>query len=112
LTAVLAGLGLSCTYLWDLTADLVQSGSTLTGTGTSVGRGIDCSVPLPPNISAIFNGQSGSGTLTGTANAGAVSFRVGELAFTGTYTSSRLDATAIYTLEGVTVTYTWRQTKQ
>jgi hypothetical protein len=84
----------------------------LTGTGTSVGRGANCSIPLPPEINAIINGQTGSGSLSGTASNGSLSFRVGELVFTGTYTSTRLEATAPLVAEGLTINYTWRQNKQ
>ena len=34
------------------------------------------------------------------------------LAFTGTYTATRLDATATFVIEGFTITYTLRETKQ
>jgi hypothetical protein len=112
LTGTVSFEGVTCTVLWDLTTDLVQSGTALTGTGTSVGRGASCSVPLPPEINAIINGQTGSGSLSGTASGGSLSFRVGDLAFTGTYTSTRLDATAPLVVEGLTITYTWRLTKQ
>jgi hypothetical protein len=112
LTGTLSFEGVTCTVQWDLTADLVHSGTALTGTGTSVGRGASCSVPLPPEINAIINGQTGSGSLSGSASGGSLSFRVGELAFTGTYTSTRLDATAPLVVEGLTINYTWRQTKQ
>ena len=112
LTGVVSLEGVTCTVLWDLTTDLVQSGTTLTGTGTSVGRGASCSIPLPSEINAVIAGQTGSGSLSGSASNGTLSFRVGELTFTGTYTSTRLDATAPLVVEGLTITYTWRQTKQ
>ena len=112
LTAVLNFEGVTCTYLWDITADFVQAGTALTGVATSVGRGVNCNIPLPPDLDAILNGQSGSASLSGTANGGSVSFQGGTLAFTGTYTSTRLDATASVVIEGVTINYTWRQTKQ
>jgi hypothetical protein len=112
LTGTVSLEGVTCTVLWDLTTDIVQSGTAITGTGTSVGRGASCSIPLPPEINAIINGQTGSGSLSGSASNGSLSFRVGDLAFTGTYTSTRLDATAPLAVEGLTITYTWRQTKQ
>jgi len=104
--------GITCTVLWDLTTDLVQSGTALTGTGTSVGRGASCSIPLPQEINSFINGQTGAGSLSGSASNGSLSFRVGDLAFTGTYTSTQLDATAPLAVQGFTITYTWRQTKQ
>ena len=112
LTGVVSLEGVTCMVRWDLTTDLVQSGTALTGTSTSVARGASCSVPLPPEVNAIINGQTGSGSLSGSASGGSLSFRVGELAFTGTYTSTRLDATAPLVFEGLTINYTWRQTKQ
>ncbi len=112
LTGVATVEGISCTSVWDITTDLVHSGSTLSGTGTSVPRGVTCSVALPPGLDALLSGQSGSGTLSGTANAGALSFQAGMLAFTGTYTTSRIDAVASIVIEGITISWTWRQTKQ
>jgi len=112
LTGVVSLEGVTCTVQWDLTSDFVQSGTAFTGTGTSVGRGASCSIPLPSEINAVIAGQTGSGSLSGTASGGSLSFRVGELTFTGTYTSTRLDATAPLVVEGLTINYTWRQTKQ
>jgi len=112
LTGVATVEGITCTSVWDITTDLVHSGSTLSGTGTSVPRGVTCSVALPPGLDALLSGQSGSGTLSGTANAGALSFQAGMLAFTGTYTTSRIDAVASIVIEGITINWTWRQTKQ
>jgi hypothetical protein len=112
LTAMLSGLGLTCTYNWDLTSDFVQSGSTFNGTITSVSRAISCSVPLPPEVNAIFNGSTGANPVSGTANAGALAFQGGTLNFTGTYTASQLDAMAPLQIEGFTITYMMRQTKQ
>ena len=113
LTGVASFEGVSCTYVADIVTDLVHSGSTFTGSGTSVSRSITCSEALPPGIDALINGQaSGTGTMSGTANAGSLSFQAGQLAFTGTYTTSRIDATASIVFEGVNINWTWRQTKQ
>jgi hypothetical protein len=94
LAAVLNFEGVTCNYAWDLTSDLVQTGTTFTGTGTSVARGINCNIPLPPGLDAIFNGQTGT------------------IPFTGTYTATQLNATGTLSLEGAQMTWTWRQTKQ
>jgi len=83
-----------------LSVDSVGAGALQDTGGTALGVG------------AIINGQTGSGSLSGSASGGSLSFRVGELAFTGTYTSTRLDATAPLVVEGLTINYTWRQTKQ
>jgi hypothetical protein len=112
MTAMLSGEGVTCTYNWDLTSDFVQSGSTFSGTISSVSRSISCSIPLPPEVTAIFNGQTGGAPVSGTANAGALAFSGGMLNFTGTYTASRFDATAVFPIEGFTITYVMRQTKQ
>jgi hypothetical protein len=112
MTAVLNFEGVTCNYAWDITSDFVQSGSSLTGVATAVGRGINCSIPLPSEVLAVFNGQSGSANLTGTANNGALTFGGEGLSFMGTYTNTRIDATAVVMMEGLTFNYTWRQTKQ
>jgi len=112
LTAMLSGQGLTCTYNWDTTSDFVQSGSTFSGTVTAVARAINCSIPLPPEVTAVFSGNAGTVPVSGTANAGSFAFQGGMLAFTGTYTASGLDATAPFSVEGFTITYVLRETKQ
>jgi hypothetical protein len=112
LTAVATFEGVSCSYLWDLTSDLVQSGSTFSGTGTAVGRAVNCSVALPLDLASIFNGQGSAAALSGTASGGSLSFQASTLAFTGTYTSSRIDAAASLVFEGVAINWTLVQTKQ
>jgi len=77
MTAMLNGQGVTCTYNWDLASDFVQSGSTFNGTITSVSRSISCSVPLPPEVTAIFSGQTGGAPVSGTASAGALASREG-----------------------------------
>jgi hypothetical protein len=112
MTGMLSGQGLSCTYNWDVSSDFVQSGSSFNGTVTAVARGVSCSVPLPPEVTAVFNGTAGSAPVSGTANAGSFAFQAETLAFTGTYTASQLQATATLPIEGFTLTYVMRQTKQ
>ncbi|HEY8150618.1 MAG TPA: SH3 domain-containing protein [Vicinamibacteria bacterium] len=112
LTAMLSGQGVSCTYNWDTTSDFVQSGSTFNGSVAAVARAISCSIPLPPEVNAVFNGTAGTAAVSGTANAGSLAFGAEMLAFTGTYTASRLDATANISIEGFTITYVLRETKQ
>jgi len=111
LSAVLSGLGVNCNYTWDATADFVQSGSTFNGTVSAVARSISCSIPLPPEINAVFNGNAGLASVNGTANGGSLAFQAQPLSFTGTYTSNRIDATAPFTIEGFTILYTLRLTK-
>jgi hypothetical protein len=100
--------GITCTGSWDLTVDFVQNGTSLNGSGTSVGRTFNCSLdlPFPGGVVPGFSGQSGSGTLSGTASGGALTFRVGELTFTGTYTNSRMEARSTTTIEGINLNYT------
>ena len=112
LAAVVTGQGLTCNVRQDLTVDLVHTGSTLSGTGTSVARGIDCSVPVPPNLSAVILGQTGVGTLSGTASGGTLTFQAGLFTFNGTYTSTRLEAAANTVFEGLTWAMTIRLNKQ
>jgi hypothetical protein len=109
---MLSGQGLSCTYNWDVTSDYVQSGSTFNGTVTAVTRGISCNVPLPPEVTAIFNGTAGSAAVSGTANNGSFAFGAETLSFTGTYTATQLQATATLPIEGFSITYVMRQSKQ
>jgi uncharacterized protein YraI len=109
LTYVIGGEGVTCTYQWDLTTDLVQSGSALSGGGTSVARTVNCSVPIPAEL---IQGTSGSGSLSGTVSGNTLTFRAGEFTFTGTWSGTKLEATTNGTMEGFTFAGTWRQTKQ
>jgi hypothetical protein len=65
------------------------------------------------DLNTIFAGQAGGAPVSGTANAGSVSFQAGpSLTFTGTYTASRLEASAPFPFEGFTVVFTLKETKQ
>jgi hypothetical protein len=111
ITGVTSGQGLSCTSRADLTVDLVQTGSTLSGTGTSTTRGVDCSVPLPAEVAAVI-GQAGSGTLSGSASGGTLTFQAGLFTFNGTYTSTRIEASANMPIEGLAFAITIRLNRQ
>jgi hypothetical protein len=111
ITEVITGEGVTCTVTSDLTTDMVHSGSTFSGTGTSVTRGFNCSISLPVDFTSVL-GQSGSGSFAGSASNGAITFQVGQFPFSGTYTATRIDATSTTVLEGFTFKLTWRQTKQ
>jgi hypothetical protein len=50
--------------------------------------------------------------VTGTASGGSISFQAETLAFTGTYSSTQINATSSIVVEGITVSWTFRQTKQ
>jgi hypothetical protein len=94
-----------CTGRWDLEANLTQSGSSLTGNGTSTLRSLQCNIPapLPPVI-----GNVGSGTMSGSVGAGTLSFRAGEFDFTGTYNANTIEAVSTKTIEGAAITITWK----
>src|SRR5262249_27988464 len=53
ITEVISGQGLSCSFTFDITTDLTQSGTTFTGTGTSTTRGVNCGIPLPADLTSI-----------------------------------------------------------
>jgi hypothetical protein len=112
LTGMASFEGITCTYVADVLSDLVHSGSTFTGTATAVPRSINCSEALPPGIDALFRGQTSSVPVTGTASGGSISFQAETLAFTGTYSSTQINATSSIVVEGITVSWTFRQTKQ
>ena len=106
LTAVQTLSGITCTGRWDLTADLSHSGSSVTGTVTSTARSFTCSVPLPDVVPSLLFGQTGSGPVTGTASGGAITLVGGEVTFTGTYTTSRMELRGTQQVEGATFNYT------
>jgi hypothetical protein len=103
--------GTTCTSSIDITTDLVQTGGTFTGTGTSVLRAFNCSVPLPSEIQSLL-GTGGTGSMAGTLNGSAITFQIGPYTYTGTFTGSRIEATAVTNIEGFTIQSTWRQNKQ
>jgi hypothetical protein len=111
LSAVLSGQGVNCNYTWDATADFVQSGSSFNGNVSAVARSINCSIPLPPEVNAIFSGNAGTAPVNGTANGGSFTMQAASLSFTGTSTANRIDATAPFNIEGFTIVYTLRLTK-
>ena len=108
---MISGEGITCNYSWDLTTDVVQTGSTFSGTGSTITRTFNCSIPLPPAVTAGI-GTGGSGSFSGSASGGAIATQIGIYNYTGTYTSTRIEMTANQVLEGFTLRSTWRQTKQ
>jgi len=111
LTLVVSGEGVTCNFSWDLTTDMVHTGSTFTGTGSTVTRSFNCSFPLPPEATAAL-GSGGSGSFAGTASGGSIATQIGMYNYTGTYTSTRIEMTSNQVFEGLTLRATWRQTKQ
>jgi hypothetical protein len=103
-----------CVFRWDTTVDLTQSGSTLSGSGSSVQRSATCS-PSSPELERILQtavGNTGSGSLTGTASGGQITFTTGDLVFTGTYTSSLIDVRATQPDPIGTFVWTWRMARR
>jgi hypothetical protein len=112
LSLVISGPGITCNYSWDLTTDVVHTGSTFTGTGSTVTRTFNCSIPLPPAVTAAI-GAGGSGSFSGTASGGSIATDIGGIYhYTGTYTSTRIEMVSNEIFEGLTLRSTWRQTKQ
>jgi hypothetical protein len=103
--------GITCTGRWDLTADLTQTGTTVGGNVSSVSRSFTCSIPIDDIVQPVFIGQTGGAPVTGTASAGAMTLRAGDLTFTGTYSASRIELRATQQVEGITLNYTMILTK-
>ncbi|PYQ48816.1 MAG: hypothetical protein DMF78_20330 [Acidobacteria bacterium] len=72
---------------------------------------VNCAIPVPVDLTSVL-GTQGSGWMMGTANNGVISFQVGPFPFNGTYTATKIDATAATVIEGFTFNLTWRQTRQ
>jgi hypothetical protein len=105
-----------CVFRWDTTVDLTQSGDSINGSGSSVGRSATCT-PSSPEVEAALRtivGNTGSGTLTGSAANGQMTLTTSGdgLVFTGSYTSSRIDLRATVPDPGGTFVWTWRMTKR
>ncbi|HEV7502886.1 MAG TPA: hypothetical protein VGQ33_22865 [Vicinamibacteria bacterium] len=114
LTLLVNTADMACTYRWDLTSDLVQSGASLSGSATAVSRSANCSFQAVPTLPAPFAASASSVPINGAASGGSVTFQAGINTLTGTYTASLLDAAGSVpgVASGATATYTWRQTKQ
>ncbi len=105
LTEVVSVEGASCTWVWDLTLDLVQSGTSLGGTIAAAGpRTFSCSFDLP----SLPPGSGGTASLSGTVSGSAVTFQAVDITFTGTRSGNRLSGTATSpSTPGGTITWTW-----
>lgn len=105
-TLLFSESGVSCTGHWDFALDLTQSsGGAFNGTGSTSGRTLSCSIPLPLPSTAITDG--GSGPVSGTLNGTAVTFVAGSFTFVGTLNGSVMEGTASAP-EAQGITYTWR----
>ncbi len=91
--------GGDCTYGYDASANLVQSGNTLSGPIATTLRSLTCNpsdlAPLVERLAPNLLGSAGGGTLMGTLSPpGAITVPLGGgVQLTGTYTSTRIRAT-------------------
>jgi hypothetical protein len=92
--------GVSCTFTYDTTFNLTQSGSAVGGNMTYSGRSHTCTVPdgqLQPLIDSALAGipgDAGGFPVTGTAtDAGGVAITIAGIPFTGTYNRTNMDLT-------------------
>jgi len=102
--------GLTCTYSFDLTLDLTQSGNNVTGGGSESNGRTQCNIPIP----VPFDPPGGSGSLVGTVSSGGQVTLVPSREFppfVGTFTNNSLNLTAngSITAQGsFPVSATWR----
>jgi hypothetical protein len=93
--------GISCTFRYDITASLTQSGGNVGGSMNYAGRTHTCSVPdsfaqqLINAALAGMPGDSGGFPVSGTANeSGAVTLNMGGITFMGTFRGNTMDLAA------------------
>jgi hypothetical protein len=117
LTEVQAGT-VSCSFGYDIVADLTESNGALSGQMSYTTQTSRCTSPDPELQriigSAIFgaSGTSGSAPVGGRASAGALTLVVATLTFNGSYTRTALEATAALPIEGAApVVYRLRLTR-
>jgi hypothetical protein len=101
--------GGNCTYRWDATLNLVQSGSSLTGPGSLNRRSITCN-PSSPELERIIaplvpqsDAFPFSATLTPPSG---ITIPLGEVTLVGTYTNSLIQATGSVATPDHTSEYT------
>jgi hypothetical protein len=110
-----SGSGATCSGTQEMTLELVQSGTSLSGTGSSSWVTFNCNIPVP-----IPTDQgSSSGPLTGTVSGGSVTFRTSDQelywTFNGTRSGSTLQGTATPSPSIAAIgawTFTWRVSRQ
>jgi hypothetical protein len=95
--------GVSCTFTYDITCNLTQSGGSVGGSMNYAGRTHTCTVPdaeAQPIINAALAGipgDSGGFPINGsTNNAGGVTLAIGGINFAGSYTGSAMDLTGTF----------------
>jgi hypothetical protein len=106
LTTELQAGAVSCSFGYDIVADLTESNGTLSGQMSYSGRSSQCSSAVPQVQQAInaalgaSSNNSGSLPVGGRASGGTVSLVIANLTFNGSYTSTTMEATANFAIEG------------
>jgi hypothetical protein len=117
LTTQVQAEGISCSFGYDIVADLTESNGALGGQISYNAQQLSCSSPNPVVQQAINSalgsaGNSGSLPVGGTASGGTISLVVAQLTFNGSYTRTSLEATANFAVEGTSgVVYRLRLTR-
>ena len=117
LTTQIQAEGISCSFGYDIVADLTESNGALSGQISYNAQRLACASPDPVVQQAInaglgAAGNSGSLPVGGTASGGTISLVVAQLTFNGSYTRTSLEATANFAIEGTSgVVYRLRLTR-
>jgi hypothetical protein len=100
--------GISCSFRYDTTLNLTQSGATVGGSMTYTGRGHACTVP-DSQAQALINAalaslpnDAGGFPVSGSANAPSLTLSIGGINFSGTYGANTMDLTGSFATPGVT----------
>jgi hypothetical protein len=112
------GVG-DCSYGWDVTTNLVQSGTVVSGPITTTFRTLSCN---PADLQGVIDpvihslqGTVGSGTFTATvsssSSSGSITIPFGTTSLNGTYTPTLINATGQDTIAGYAVQYTMKLAK-
>jgi hypothetical protein len=105
----ITGSSVACTLGYDMTADLTQSGASVTGPLTVVLQVVSCQPPEADTIARPYQGTVGSGALSATISPpGGIGFTVGSLVFAGSFTANSIEVTATLPDPSFTVVYTLR----
>jgi hypothetical protein len=108
----------SCSFGYDIVADLTESNGTLSGQMSYNWATGQCTSPIPhvqeaANAALGANATNGSLAVSGRASGGTLSLVVANLTFNGSYTPTSMEATANFPIEGTSgVVYRLRLTRQ
>jgi hypothetical protein len=109
----LTGGGVACTLAWDVTADLTQSGTSVTGPLTVAFQVLSCQPPEADEAARPFLGTVKSVAFNATVTPpGGLAFAVDGLVFTGTFTNTTIDLTATLPDPSFAVVYTLRMVRR